>query len=332
MKKSLILILILLCNLIYAQGIDELGFGFQAYARNVDGSAVSNQTVRVRFSIYPTGNSASIEFTEEHNVQTDAYGIFVAEVGSINTGGFMGLNFAATKYSLKVEISVQGSNFIEISNKALNSVPYARASAHSASANQATTALNGVPTGTILPFAGEVIPAGFVKCDGAVYSKTDPTYAALANALNGAWGQSGNNFNVPDLRGMFLRGVDSGAGNDPNAGARTAKNGGFAGDRVGSVQLDEFKAHLHDKGTLGGTTNTTGAHTHTVAKSRVGNTSGGNGTEVIFSPGYAANSNLTTTSSSGDHSHTLNVTGSTGNAGGLETRPKNAAVIYIIKL
>jgi phage-related tail fiber protein len=51
-------------------------------------------------------------------------------------------------------------------------------------------------------------------------------------------------FNVPDLRGRFLRGVDNGQAVDPDAATRTAiKTGGATGDNVGSLQADAFQGH-----------------------------------------------------------------------------------------
>ena len=53
-------------------------------------------------------------------------------------------------------------------------------------------------------------------------------------------------FNVPDLRGRFLRGVDGNAGRDPDAVNRLAsKSGGNAGNAVGSSQTDAFQGHGH---------------------------------------------------------------------------------------
>ncbi len=320
-----ILLSILLCvttvTLTAQTNIAEKGFGFQGYARNLDGSAVSNQTVQVKFSIYPEGQSN--EFEETQTLETDAFGVFTAEVGSVNTIPFSNLNFANSNYFLKVEVSVQGGNLFEISNTKLQSVPYAQAAA------------NGVPTGTILPFGGETIPDGFVVCDGASYSKTDTKYKALATALNGAWGQSGNNFNVPDLRGMFLRGVDGGAGNDPNAGTRVAKNNGFSGDRVGSIQADGTA--LNGLGVAGGpdlTTSSNGAHTHTVDifRDNIGNPDGALDIHTGGEQGrryWRGNGATKQTDSRGAHTHTVTVNLESADS---ETRPLNAGVIYIIKL
>jgi microcystin-dependent protein len=68
-----------------------------------------------------------------------------------------------------------------------------------------------VPTGAILPFAGTTAPAGFLMCDGTSYTRV--TFPGLATAL-GCGGSScaygaadSTHFNVPDLRGRFLRGV-----------------------------------------------------------------------------------------------------------------------------
>jgi microcystin-dependent protein len=63
-----------------------------------------------------------------------------------------------------------------------------------------------VPTGMISPFAGTSAPTGFLMCDGAPVSRT--TYATLFATIGVAYGQGDNSttFNVPDLRGKFLRG------------------------------------------------------------------------------------------------------------------------------
>ena len=113
------------------------------------------------------------------------------------------------------------------------------------------------PSGTIKPFAGKVLPDGWLWCDGSEVSRE--TYKDLWNAIIVYWGQGNNatTFNLPDLRGNFLRGVDNMnntvgvgggvAGNDPDAGSRIAKyTGGNTGNEVGSYQGDAFQGHKHN--------------------------------------------------------------------------------------
>jgi microcystin-dependent protein len=63
----------------------------------------------------------------------------------------------------------------------------------------------GLPAGSILPYAGATIPAGFVACDGAAYDGTQTTYLALWNAIGTTYGGTGqSDFQVPDTRGRVL--------------------------------------------------------------------------------------------------------------------------------
>ena len=102
------------------------------------------------------------------------------------------------------------------------------------------------PVGMIAGFGGESAPTGWLECNGAAISRS--TYSALFASYGGLWGAGNGSttFNIPDLRGYFLRGWDNGAGNDPNANARTG------GDHVGSSQTDGVKAHSHTIYTLTG--------------------------------------------------------------------------------
>lgn len=97
-----------------------------------------------------------------------------------------------------------------------------------------------LPVGTILPFAGN-LPAdlellGWMLCDGRTLAARD--YRCLHYYIKNSYGTPGDGFfNIPDLRGVFLRGVDQGGGRDPNVGSRwPSKEGGAAGDHVGSFQ------------------------------------------------------------------------------------------------
>ncbi|OHD53941.1 MAG: hypothetical protein A2Y33_12280 [Spirochaetes bacterium GWF1_51_8] len=102
-----------------------------------------------------------------------------------------------------------------------------------------------IPSGAVIPYGGASAPAGFLLCDGASYLRS--AYPGLFAVIGTSFGAAdGTHFNVPDLRGMFLRGRDGGAGVDPNRTTRTAlKTGGAAGDNVGSYQTDAFQGHYH---------------------------------------------------------------------------------------
>jgi len=71
-----------------------------------------------------------------------------------------------------------------------------------------------IPTGMIAPFAMSTAPTGWLECDGSAVSRT--TYADLFTALGTTHGvgDGSTTFNVPDLRGEFIRGWDNGKGTD----------------------------------------------------------------------------------------------------------------------
>ena len=104
----------------------------------------------------------------------------------------------------------------------------------------------GVPAGAISFFAMNVSPAGWLNCDGQAVSRT--TYAELFAAIGTVWGagDGSTTFNLPDLRGYFLRPL----GTNPDG----TTSGAFA-----AKQADDIKAHTHSlSNTLGAFTATTG--------------------------------------------------------------------------
>jgi microcystin-dependent protein len=102
------------------------------------------------------------------------------------------------------------------------------------------------PVGTVITVAGTTCPSNTLVADGTAVSRS--TYAQLFSKMGIIHGQGDGSttFNLPDYRGRFLRGQDSGTGRDEDAASRTAMNtGGQAGDNVGSVQTDAFQGHYH---------------------------------------------------------------------------------------
>lgn len=92
------------------------------------------------------------------------------------------------------------------------------------------------------------IPNGWLLCDGSEVDNTDPLFINLFNVIGYNWGTSNhsNLFNLPDARGVFLRGVTYGGASDPEADLRMpSANGANGGNAVGSLQVDDLKSHTH---------------------------------------------------------------------------------------
>jgi hypothetical protein len=151
-------------------------------------------------------------------------------------------------------------------------------------------------------------------------------------------------FRVPDLRGLFLRGVNSGSGRDPDVNARTALyTGGSTGDVVGSYQDSDNRSHQHNFSFSNVGTSSDGNHNHGVNANsgeygvirRSSTSDGGITTDGADSGGRGNEPDVVNPPAaipfSGTHSHTVSFSGVTQSAGGNETRPKNVGVHYFIK-
>lgn len=101
--------------------------------------------------------------------------------------------------------------------------------------------------GQIIIWPTEIAPSGTLECNGQSYLITQ--YPNLFNVIQRTFGGDASHFNVPDLRGWFLRGWDHGAGRDPNAGTRLNRGDGTTGDHVGTKQLDAVSAAVLDGAT-----------------------------------------------------------------------------------
>jgi microcystin-dependent protein len=89
-----------------------------------------------------------------------------------------------------------------------------------------------VPAGAVMAFAMNAAPTGWLAADGSAVSRT--TYATLFAAVSTIYGvgDGSTTFNLPDLRGYFVRG--SGTNGD-----------GTAAGTFGAKQADELKSHTH---------------------------------------------------------------------------------------
>lgn len=192
-----------------------------------------------------------------------------------------------------------------------------------------------LPAGAIQLFAMNTVPTGWLECNGAAVSRT--TYANLFAAIGETYG-AGNGtttFNLPDLRGQFVRGWDNGRGVDP-------------GRAVGSQQNSANQAHTHSA------TATNPAHTHGVTDPGHGHgitdpghqhlytdNSNVSGSNVVSGSGWAQSSALTNGAYTGiginQAATGVQVAAAAQNttvaiaAEGTEARPTNVAMVYAIK-
>ncbi len=152
-----------------------------------------------------------------------------------------------------------------------------------------------VPTGSVHLMATTTVPSGYLKCNGNEVSRT--TYAALFAVIGTTWNTgtvSSASFALPDLRGEFVRGWDNNRGVD-------------SGRSFASSQGDSNKLHNHvfpgddqltnADGQGGWTDRQTGSFTY-------------DATSVT-----SGNGNVYRTS----------------DQGGNEARPRNIAMMYVIK-
>ena len=92
-------------------------------------------------------------------------------------------------------------------------------------------AVSGYEIGKVAWFAMSTAPTGYLKANGA--GLAPGTYPALFAAIGYTHGGSGGTFNLPDLRGEFVRGFDDGRGAD-------------SGRVFGSAQNAMVGPHSHD--------------------------------------------------------------------------------------
>ena len=182
-------------------------------------------------------------------------------------------------------------------------------------------------------------PAGWLRCDGAQYLISD--YPELFGAIGYAYGGTGANFRVPDLRNRFPMGAET-----------AIAVGQVGGAAAVALSLAQLPAHDH-----GAQTSTTTDHTHSVSgttrQNSVAHThsffnpAGTFGQSVaMWQAGITAGFsgvNQTTGSESAPHTHEFSVT--SGSAGGShrhtitsqgageahENRPPFVALAFFIK-
>lgn len=323
---------------------------FQAVARDDNNNPIVLQPIQIELTIRQGGSTGTPVYGAVYEDSTNMFGEFRRLLGTTPTFTIPGIasDFTAVPWQngnmwavIRYKSSIVGT-FKTIGAFQYVTVPYAFSSGTAeklmmpgnsvgqvltwngnAWQAQAPAVQPNVPIGTIVAYAGDAQnpPSGWLLCDGTSYSIN--TYPLLYAAIQSAWGSSGAGFfNVPELRGMFLRGWSQSLtntsgpskANDPDWSSRYAKfNNGSTQNHVGSYQNDAFQNHTFNLRYTVGSSNT--------------------GDQTYLSTGTNNNTgfNQISKNSIGDITTSiLNPEHGTPRFGP-ETRPVNAAVMYIIK-
>ncbi|MBU2930137.1 tail fiber domain-containing protein [Winogradskyella psychrotolerans] len=128
MKTKLTLLFWLLFSiLIFGQ---DRGFNYKALIKDANGNILSNQTVKLRFTIFYDNNDI---YKETQSPTTDANGIVIVSIGEgtpfggVTSFSSVSSDFGNNDYFLKVEIDINGGNsFVDMGSSRFNAVPYAK--------------------------------------------------------------------------------------------------------------------------------------------------------------------------------------------------------------
>ena len=180
------------------------------------------------------------------------------------------------------------------------------------------TTVQGVPSGSVFCMAVATVPSGYLECNGNAVSRT--TYAALFAVIGTAYGtgNGSSTFNLPDLRGEFVRGFDNGRGVD-------------SGRSINDPQSHQHPQHNHNVSASSSSSVTDPGHKHTM-NFNLGNLISSGGAFGMKDSGTADRMNTATTGISVATTTSISQSNRGGTSNSSETRPRNIAMMYVIKI
>jgi hypothetical protein len=134
------------------------GISYQAVARDAQGEAIASTSVNVRFTLHQGTPTGTTEYSETHELTTNAIGLFNTYFGSGTaiTSAFDSIVWSNTTKFLQVEIDL-GNGYVDMGTQQLMSVPYAYRAKEAAAAG--TIRNNALP---IYPNNAAALAGGLV--------------------------------------------------------------------------------------------------------------------------------------------------------------------------
>jgi microcystin-dependent protein len=173
------------------------------------------------------------------------------------------------------------------------------------------------PVGAVTLYAGQAnnLPAGWLLCDGSLYSST--SYAELFSVIGITYGSAPDQFAVPDLRNKF------------SLGANTSNIGTTGGSSSITLTTDQLPSHSHTlTNGVASVSSVDAGHTHSVTA-----VNGRSFNGIAGSNQWIPNQESPTTTSTSYASITSTITGSTDGTGSgavVDVTPPYLALNYII--
>ena len=298
----------------------------------------------------PAGTVSSLPIRRSDDTNTGIY-FSAADTLDIATGGTRRAHFDSNGITIRDRKALRlrdtsNSNFValrapdNVSSDVTLTLPSTDGDANDVlqsdgSGNLSFTALpQAVPTGSVHVMATTTAPSGYLKCNGAAVSRT--TYADLFAIIGTTWGEGdgSSTFNVPDLRGEFVRGwadngsVDSGRSFASSQGDNNKQHNHTASATSSVTDNGHFHyAFANDfVGNQDRLINVAGQDRRAAADGQVGNDSRQD-YKMAHTTG-AADTGRTSVETTGI-SVSTSVTVDNSAAG--EARPRNIAMMYVIK-
>lgn len=143
---SLLFACVISFSIMQAQ-VPPQAFNYSAVARNPLGQPIANSTIGIQINIIKSSTTGVSQYTENHFVNTDNFGLFnlVVGAGAVQSGSMSSIDWGSDDFYLRVGMDANGgTNFLTMGTTQLMSVPYAL---HAATAD---SIIGGVNTSGIV--------------------------------------------------------------------------------------------------------------------------------------------------------------------------------------
>lgn len=187
-----------------------------------------------------------------------------------------------------------------------------------------TASLGVAPVGSIMIWAGSSAPTGWLLCDGTAY--TTSAYPALYAVIGTTYG-TGIGFLVPNLKGKIPVGLDA-------TQTQFDARGETGGEKTHTITTAEVPAHTHSVDPPSTTTSSNGDHSHSFSDTFNSSEASDDANDrTVGSDSKTSETDYTSTT--GAHTHTLDVasftSGTTGSGSAMNVLQPYIVLYYIIK-